>query len=100
MNRSDVIEDLAITAWSGPFSAETQARALAALEAGRVILCNSLPFEVAPDEAGFLNPAVGDDSRKNVSLDPATGKLGASALPPDDAVARCGAAAKGVRDKL
>ncbi|HEX4184107.1 MAG TPA: Kdo hydroxylase family protein [Caulobacteraceae bacterium] len=85
MTLADVIEDLAVTAWTGPFAAEIQAGALAALEAGRVILCTGLPFEVAPQEAGFLNPAVGDDTRKNVSLDPATGALGATSLPPDEA---------------
>jgi hypothetical protein len=82
---SDVVEELPLTDWTGPFAPETQAAALAALEAGRVILCPRLPFEVAADEQVLLDPAVGDDSRKNVSLDPATGKLGASSLPPDEA---------------
>jgi hypothetical protein len=85
MTPADVILDLPITAWNGPFPADQQAAALAALEAGRVIYCPALPFEVAPSETPFLNPAVGDDSRKNVSLDPATGKLGATALPADEA---------------
>jgi hypothetical protein len=85
MNPADVIETLPITDWAGPFAPDLQARALNAVESGHVILCPNLPFAVAPAEAGFLNPAVGDDSRKNVSLDPSTGKLGATALPPDEA---------------
>jgi hypothetical protein len=85
MTPSDVLEELPITSWHGPFPGEARARALAALEAGKVIYCPDLPFAVAPDEAAFLNPAVGDDSRKNVSLDPATGQLGATALPPAEA---------------
>lgn len=85
MNPDDVILDLPITTWGGPFAPDLQTRALAALEAGRVILCPTLPFMVQPGETSFLNPAVGDDSRKNVSLDPATGTLGATSLPTDEA---------------
>jgi hypothetical protein len=85
MKLSDIVEDLPVTAWDGPFGPNLQASALAALEVGRVILCPRLPFTVSPDEAGFLNPAVGDDSRKNISLDPATGKLGATSLAEDEA---------------
>ena len=85
MNPSDVVLDLPVTTWNGPFAPDLQTRALDALESGRVILCPSLPFQIAPAETTFLNPAVGDDSRKNVSLDPATGKLGATALAPDEA---------------
>jgi hypothetical protein len=84
MTPADVIEDLPIADWSGPFDAALRARALAALEAGRVILAPHLPFVVAPDEMGFLDPTVGDDSRKNVSLNPAAGALGATSLPPED----------------
>lgn len=85
MTPADVLETLPITDWSGPFAPALQARAVAALETGRVIFCPDLPFAVAADERGFLNPAVGDETRKNVSLDPASGTLGASALPPADA---------------
>ena len=85
MSPADVLEELPITDWSGPFAADLQAPALDALEAGRVVFCPRLPFVVAPDETGFLNPAVGDDTRKNVSLDPATGTLGATALEPAEA---------------
>ena len=90
MSPADVLEDLPITDWSGPFSPALQARAVSALEAGRVIFCPRLPFEVTPDETGFLNPTVGDDTRKNVSLDPATGVLGATALDSDDAARLAG----------
>jgi len=85
MTPADVLENLPITDWAGPFAPDLQARALAALESGKVIFCPRLPFVVAPDETPFLNPAVGDDSRKNVSLDPATGTLGATALDPAEA---------------
>ena len=85
MSPTDVLEELPITGWNGPFSPDLRARAISALEAGRVVLCRRLPFGVESREASFLNPAVGDDTRKNVSLDPATGALGATALAPEDA---------------
>ena len=85
MSPSDVLEDLPITDWSGPFSPELRERAITALEAGKVIFCPSLPFKVEAEELPFLNPAVGDERRKNVSLNPATGQIGATALPPDEA---------------
>ena len=85
MTPADVLEDLPITTWNGPFSPDLQARALSALEAGRVIFCPHLPFVVEAEETGFLNPAVGDDTRKNVSLDPASGSIGATALAPAEA---------------
>jgi hypothetical protein len=85
MTPNDVLEELPITTWAGPYPQDAPNRAVAALEAGKVIYCPGLTFQVAAEEAGFLNPAVGDDSRKNVSLDPATGKLGATALQPAEA---------------
>ena len=85
MSPADVLEELPITDWNGPFPLDLRARAIGALEAGRVIFCPRLPFVVAPEETRFLNPAVGDDTRKNVSLDPATGALGATALAPAEA---------------
>jgi len=85
MKATDVLEELPVATWNGPFPADLQARALNALEAGRVIYCPHLPFAVQPDEAVFLDPAVGDESRKNVSLNPATGAIGATSLPPAEA---------------
>jgi len=85
MSPTDVLEELPITDWGGPFSPELRERALDALEAGKVIFCPRLPFRVEAGEAAFLNPGVGDETRKNVSLNPTTGEIGATALPPDDA---------------
>nr|WP_283949515.1 Kdo hydroxylase family protein [Limobrevibacterium gyesilva] len=63
-----------IDRWTGPFSPEVRAQALAALEAGRVVSLPHLPFALAPEEARFLDPGTLDNSRKNISLDPATGR--------------------------
>ncbi len=74
MNAEDVLETLDITSWTGPFDADTQLRAANALEDGRVLFLPRLPFEIRPDEQEFLTGGSGDDSRKNISLDPATGR--------------------------
>ena len=85
MNQAEVLETLPITAWDDGVSADLAAQALEALEAGKVLFLPQLRFEIAPAEAGFLNPEVGDDSRKNVSLDPVTGQCSATALAPGEA---------------
>jgi hypothetical protein len=72
MDARDVVEELPGDQWSGPFGADECRRAVAALEAGRVVSLR-LPFELGPDETGFLTDRALDDSRKNISFDPATG---------------------------
>ena len=80
MNHSDILASLSLAAWHGPFTAEMQTRAVAALESGKVILLPDLPFCLAPDETAFLDPSTSSDMRKNISLDPDTGKIGNAAL--------------------
>ena len=72
--------------WHGPFADGAQSRALAALEAGKVIVLPDLAFRLLPDETAFLNPASSGDTRKNISFDHATGKIANAAL--DDAAVR------------
>jgi hypothetical protein len=80
MDPHDIIETLPIAAWHGPFDPELQARAIAALEAGRVLLLAQLPFRPLADETPLLSPAVMGSERKNISFDPASGRLGNTAL--------------------
>ena len=80
MDPHDVIETLPIAAWHGPFDAALQARAIDALEAGRVLLLANLPFRPLPDETPLLSPAVMGSERKNISFDPASGEVGNTAL--------------------
>ena len=80
MDAHDVIEELPITEWHGPFDAALRTHAMDALEAGRVLLAAGLPFRIAPDEAFLLSPTVMGSERKNISLDPATGKTGNTSL--------------------
>jgi hypothetical protein len=83
MNAADVVETLPIVDWRGPFAAALQARALDALEEGRVLLAR-LPFAPLPDEMPLLSPAVMGIERKNISFDPATGALSNTSLSGAD----------------
>ena len=80
MDARDVIEELPIAAWQGPFDPALRARAIDALEASRVLLLPGLPFHIAPVEQFLLSPAIMGSERKNISLDPATGALGNASL--------------------
>jgi hypothetical protein len=85
MEAAEVLEHLPVTTWHGPFDAEMQRRAMAALEHGKVLVLPDLPFQVQTEEADLLRSDVSGEERKNVSLDPATRKLGNVALPPREA---------------
>jgi hypothetical protein len=85
MTPADVLEDLPISDWDGPFSPELSARALEALEAGRVLLLPKLEFRLQPSEAGFLDPSIAAGDRKNISLDPGATTCDATALEPGQA---------------
>jgi 3-deoxy-D-manno-oct-2-ulosonic acid (Kdo) hydroxylase len=85
VSHSGILVALPIANWRGPFAAEPRADAGRALEDGKVVFLPRLQFEVAPDEADLLDPAAAGAARKNVSLDPATGAIGNTALSPGDA---------------
>lgn len=79
MVSADIVETLSITEWHGPFTADIQDRAVAALEAGKVLLLPRLPFRLAADETALLDPSLSGDARKNISFNPIGGKLGNAA---------------------
>ena len=87
MDAGDVLEALTVTEWDGPFDAAAQARAVATLEEGRVLFLPHLAFRLDAAERRFLTPAVAGGDRKNVSVDPVSGKLGGSALAGEDGAA-------------
>lgn len=89
MTADDVLEELPVSAWDGPFAAGLQQRAVSALEAGRVLVLPSLPFVVEPDEQHLLDQSRPDKSRKNISLDP-QGRLRSGDALPEDAAALAG----------
>ncbi len=69
----DVTLTLPIMQWEGPFDPPAQAAAIAALEAGQVLVLPQLSFVLTGAEPTLLDRGALDDSRKNVSFDPATG---------------------------
>ena len=85
MDNSDILEILPLESWRGPFTAETQSRALQALETGKVVVLPHLPFTVEANETKFLAPSISGDARKNISFDPQTRKISNTALDQDGA---------------
>ncbi len=75
--------------WTGPFSAEARAKAVDALERGKVLVFPHLPFAFEADERALLTPALSNGKSKNVSLKP-SGELGGTSATGD--TARCVAA--------
>ena len=70
-----MLERFEIDSWTGPFAAETRARAQGALEKGAVLYFPRLNFRLGEAEKNFLDPALTDGKAKNISLDSSTGKL-------------------------
>lgn len=69
------IARVAITRWDQPFAAGEREAAVDTLERGGVVLLPRLAFELRPEERGLLAVPM-SGKRKNVSLDPASGRLG------------------------
>ena len=80
----DIVENLPIDAWHGPFEPTLRHRAIDALESGHVLLLH-LPFVVSHAEQFLLSPKVMGSERKNISLDPASGRIGNTSLTGDEA---------------
>ncbi len=78
MSERAAVEELPVESWTGPFDPAIGARAADALEGGRVLLLPRLAFPARAEEQAFFADDVGPVGRKNISLDPATGKLGGS----------------------
>ena len=80
-----MLETLPLTGWTGPFDVETKARALSALEGGKVLFFPDLAFVLSGSERQFLDAGVSDGKAKNISLDPVSGLLQASSLSGEKA---------------
>ena len=78
----EVLEQLEISNWSGPFGVE----AVSALEAGKIVYAPLLTFELNEAERRFLSPGYLDGKTKNLSFDPGSEELrGSSAGGADRA---------------
>lgn len=82
-----MIEVINITGWREAVDGATRDRAVHALERGAVLVFPRLGFDLAHDEIRFLNPAVSNGKAKNISFDPATGRLQGTSLRGADAAA-------------
>jgi len=70
----DALQTLDLIAWTGPFAAAEQQRAIAALEGGKVLYFPRLPFVLREEERPLLTPELSSRRAKNISLAP-SGKL-------------------------
>lgn len=84
---ADILLELDATDWAGPFDADARARAIAALESGQVVVLPHLPFTLLNSETRFLDAASLDNSRKNISYDPKTGRCHGTSTTDHDALA-------------
>ena len=80
----ETVFELAADLWDEPFSPDLQTAAMAALEAGKVVCLPRLAFAVEPPETPFLRADALDDSRKNISFDPKTGKCQGTGFSGDE----------------
>ncbi len=81
--RTDVTLQIATRRWDAAFDTPTQAEVLTALEDGRLVVLPHLGFALAAEDLALLARAAPDATRKNITLDPASGSLLGTAL--DDA---------------
>ncbi len=82
----DVLLTLRARRWDEAFDAATQRDAMAALEAGRLVVLPELAFALDRPEQALLTAAALDGSRKNISYDPATGITRGTGLDGDEVV--------------
>lgn len=74
---------------SSPTFSPPREQLLAAVEGGQVLFFPTIDFQVADAEKRLLDPAIADPKRKNISLDPLTGKLnGVIGGPENEAAVR------------
>ncbi|MBX6420758.1 MAG: Kdo hydroxylase family protein [Nevskia sp.] len=71
---SQVVE-VPIATWSPEVSDDQARRYAALLETGKVLYLPRLAFELRPEERHFLDPRWSDPKSKNISYDPADGRL-------------------------
>ncbi|MDR3534686.1 MAG: Kdo hydroxylase family protein [Rhodopila sp.] len=82
-SNGNAVVSLPVQAWSGPFDPSLSRTATTALEAGRVVILPDLAFRTRVEEEKLLSPDLLNGRRKNISFDPATGRLGGSAAQAD-----------------
>jgi hypothetical protein len=84
MDHSKYVHEIPGSSWEGPFPEKERDDAARALEDGRVVLLPRLAFELSEREKRFLTPDI-VGSRKNVSYDRKSKKLGGTVCTGNDA---------------
>ncbi|SRR5579883_319464 len=87
---ADLVEVLPAEHWRGPFPADWRDRALAALEAGRIVVFPHLRFLVEAGEMVLLDQSLAGRARKNIGFDPASRQLSNAASDQAGAAALAG----------
>jgi hypothetical protein len=80
----EVLEQLDIGGWAGPFPGDLTGRAERALEDGRIVYAPGLRFGLSESEQRFLSPEYLNGKSKNISFHPATGALGGTSCQGSD----------------
>jgi len=70
-----IVKEVRVQDWNHPIDGATRAEAREALESGCVLFFPKLSFHIEGTEREFLNSSVANGRAKNISLDPATGRL-------------------------
>ena len=73
--------------WTDAFSESNQARAIAQLESGSVLMFPQLPFLLSQEEKSFLTPDCADPHAKNIGYHPESNRLwGVHQLPDESRI--------------
>ena len=81
----NVLQQIEVTRWEGPFSRSLQEQALYVLEHGQILYCPNLAFQLQDMEHRFLSSGWRSGRRKNISYDPATDRLGGASVSGPEA---------------
>jgi hypothetical protein len=81
---ADILCTFEIPDWAGPFPADADKQALAALERGKILVFPNLAFAFEDNENGLFSPALSNGKAKNVSLKP-SGELGGTVVKGQEA---------------
>ncbi len=83
MSPDKVVCELSVTDWNGPSDPLVGRAAVAAIEAGQVVVLPDLRFEPTAEEKSLLSADLLSGKRKNISFDPATGRIGGASAEGD-----------------
>ena len=68
----EILEQVPVADWAGPFPKDIAGRATSALEEGKILFAPGLRFELLPQEQKFLSTCLLSQKSKNISFNAAT----------------------------